>query len=200
MMKLLFSSDKKKVLHEKEAVKKKEKNEVDKSVIELMPIKLYDQENKCYILEDGRCMDFLQINSKDLDNVSDDEIQFDMMKFEKLYKTYMDDVKIIFMNFPCSTLDQQNYLIRKLELTDEPKKKYWLERKLKEEIWIEKNKSAREFYMMFFSASVGEHDRNRRKIQHTLKSGVDGLVSEIDFEKKNQILAKLANKNIVIGR
>lgn len=170
----------------------------EKSMTDLIPIRRYDRTKGYYILEDGTCMDLFQVRTKDLVNASDDDVEYDCMKFAKFYKTYADDIKIISLNYPCNTNKQQEYLRKKLESTNTPNKRYWINRKLEEEIWIEENKSTREFYLMCFSPSEENMDKNRRKIISTLQPGTDGLIIQMPFEKKEQILYKLNNKNAML--
>lgn len=82
---------------------------VRKSITDIIPIREYDTENGCYRMKDGKYMDLVQINSKDLVNSSADEVEYDCLKFAKLYRLYEDDIKLIVMNFPCDTKKQQAY-------------------------------------------------------------------------------------------
>lgn len=169
----------------------------DRGMADLIPIRRYDRANGYYILEDGTSMDLFQVRAKDLINASDDEVEYDCMRFAKFYKTYADDIKIVSLNYPCNTARQQEYLRKKLENTNNPNKRYWINRKLEEEIWIEENKSTREFYFMCF-ASCENMDKNKRKIISTLQTGTDGLIIPMTPEKKEQILYKLNNKNAML--
>lgn len=196
---IYFLAANKKKSGKKETVESSEEDRSgEKSMADLIPVRSYDRTKEYYIFTDGTCMDLFQVRTKDLINASDDEVEYDCMKFAKFYKTYADDIKIISLNYPCSTAKQQEYLRKKLESTNNPNKRYWLNRKLEEEVWIEENKSTREFYLMCFEQSEENMDKNRRKIISTLQTGTDGLIIQMPFEKKEQILYKLNNKNAML--
>lgn len=190
------------------AAKKKEDKVVDpaeemaneKSMTELLPIRYYDYQYECYRMQKDQCMDILKIRDKDLLSMSPEEVQFDCMIYTKFYKIYAGDVKLISMNFPVNTSEQIIYLENKLETEQNPRRKKWLRIKLNEELNLQKNGSAREYYLMYFSEDEKIHEKNKSSILQTLKNGQESLVMEMDFNKKNQIIEKLTNKNVVIGR
>lgn len=88
---------------------------VRKSIQELIDVQGYDRENNCYRMKDGSYMNIIQITSKDLVNSSDDEVEYDCLRFARLYKLYAEDIKIITMNFPCDTTEQQYYIEHKMQ-------------------------------------------------------------------------------------
>ena len=52
---------------------------------------------------------YYSIKHKGLVSASNDDIEYDIMRYIKLYKMYADDIKIVAMNFPCRTGKQQEY-------------------------------------------------------------------------------------------
>ena len=177
---------------------REKKGPVTRTVLDNIPICRYDEAEGCYILKDGSCMDLLMVNSKDLVTSSTDEIEYDCLKFGKLYKTYGGDMKLVALNFPCNTASQQRYMKHKIKTAKNQVFKAWLEKKQRELIALEKNNTSREFYIMFFSRSVEAHQSDIATIQTVLRSGRDGLVSKIPEEKKHQILYKLCNKSSMV--
>lgn len=173
------------------------KKSPDKWTGDLIPIKAYDMDEDVYILDKGY-MDILMIRSKDLTSANEDEVEYDCLKFAKLYKVYGDDLKLISMNFPCNTLKQQEYFRAKMEKAGNEVFKAWCKKKLDELIYLEKTTS-REFYLMFFSKNLEKHKKNLATIFSTLGSGRDGLIGKIDAEKKHKILYKLNNKNALVS-
>ena len=75
-----------------------------------LPIIDFDEELQLPIMEDGSFCDFLEIITKDLQNISEDQLQIDKLMWEKLFDTYPDDLKIVSFSFPASTMQQQRYL------------------------------------------------------------------------------------------
>lgn len=173
------------------------KKKLDKWAGELIPIRSYDTDKDVYILDKG-CMDILMIRSKDLTSANEDEVEYDCLKFAKLYKVCGADLKIISMNFPCNTLKQQEYFRRKMETASNEVFRTWCGKKLDELSYLERTTS-REFYLMFFSKDMEGHEKNMATIFGTLGSGRDGLIDRIDPDKKHKIIYKLNNKNALVS-
>lgn len=159
----------------------------------------YDDRLECFIMKDKTYMDLIQINTKDLVSSSDDEVEYDLMKFAKLYKMYADDLKIVVMNFPCKTGKQQEYFSHKLKETDNEIYRRFLQRKLDELVWLEKNDMMREYYYMIFGKKETEIKSNRDLIFNTIGNGKNGLSQKIDKEKKMQICERLNNKCFLVS-
>lgn len=177
--------------------KQKQPARIKKSVQELIPILDFNMEKGFYFTQDG-CMDLLQITSKDLINSSSDEVEYDCLKFAKLYKTYEADLKIIALNFPCSTDRQQEFLNYKMQHTTNAVYQSYLKRGLDELDWIGRHDTTREYYFLIFAKDEEELEKNRITLQSILGTGRNGLLKLIPLEKKQQILYKLSNKSSVI--
>ena len=93
---------------------KANKTHVSDTVKDIIDIYFYDDKLKCFIKKDKTYMDIIQINTKDLVSASNDDIEYDIMRYIKLYKMYADDIKIVAMNFPCRTGKQQEYFRHKI--------------------------------------------------------------------------------------
>lgn len=184
--------DKKKRGPEREREKVDTVNEL---IIKILPYADYDTLHDCVLYREGGCMDLLQVVTKDLENASPDTVLYDIAKFEKLLKKYPDDIKVIGTNFPSSTSEQQEYLRHKISVTKNEIQKKWLNKKLEELIWIENNRTNREFYYMFWGKDVDEIIKRREIFLSTLGTDKNGLVSIMDRDKKIAILNSLNNKN-----
>lgn len=165
-----------------------------KKVTDLIEVVGYDTENRCYLMKEDRYMDFMQVQSKDLNSASSDEVEYDILKFCKVYRLYEDDIKLVVMNFPCNTKEQQAFLKRKKDQTTNPVFRKYLGRQIEELAWLEKNRTTREYYFMLFADSVEDLEENKRTLKAVLHTGKDGLLSEITDQKKHQILYRLNNK------
>ena len=99
-------------------------------------------------------MDIIQIRTKDLNSIDMDERSFEKGQIMKLLRMMGSDCKIIALNYPCNTQEQQRFLAYKIQTTHNKQFQYWLEKSRKELEWLEKNKTFREYYLMFFSESV----------------------------------------------
>lgn len=165
------------------------------SILSLLPIKSYNEEAKSFVYYDGTMMDMLKIVSKDWNNKSQSDIEFELVKWAKFYRIYADDIKIVTLNFKCHTQSQQKYLQRKIDQQKNLQLKSHLERKLREVEYLENNNTNREFYMLYYGESAESLEKNRLNIMNTLGTS---MINEMPVDKKIQILYKIANKCSVI--
>ena len=121
----------------------------DRSILERIPI--IREWNGYFKLKDGSSLDILELRCKDLERVSDDELELDIMYFSKLYKNCTADLKIVSLNFPTDTIPQQRYFRRKLESTKNHVFRSHLGQCLQEAEWIQKHRTKREYYLFVFS-------------------------------------------------
>lgn len=76
----------------------KNKKSTKKSILEIVPIREIT-ENGYFRMDDGKVMELLQIQTKDVINTSADEIEYDCIKYAKFYRLYSDFYIIIFIIF-----------------------------------------------------------------------------------------------------
>ena len=167
----------------------------EKQMTELIPYASYDEAQQYYLFGDGTITNFFQINPKDIYNLDDDERLLDNYKFEKFYKTHAGDIKIIALNIPEDTSEQQRYFTHKLEKCTNPIYRTRLDRYYKEVKYIEDNFFMREFFLQVFCETDEEYRKVYDRIHSILGVGIRGLISIINKEKKDYILEKLGNKN-----
>lgn len=179
---------------------KTKSSDIDKSILELIPIGDYDFKNECFLYNDGSCMDIFQIRSKDLADTSQEERDFMKMKFSKWYRKYAQDIKLIMMNFPCNTKVQRDYFEYKLENTINEKRKKWLRKNIAELEWIEKNRTEREFYCMYWGKDIEELLKNREIHVENLGTSKMGYMNFISPVKKENIIFKYNNACSLISQ
>lgn len=163
-----------------------------RKMTELIPITQYLDDVDCFKLKEGN-LDLLEINTKDLFNCSEEEIEYDVIKFARLYKTYKDDLKIVAMNFPCSTSQQQKYIQRKINNTTNIVLKERLMIKLHDLQEVERKCTAKEYYLFVFSQNEQDHYLNKGQILQAMENGRERMISEMPKEKKINILFKINN-------
>lgn len=88
---------------------KKTKKGSVKTCLDLLPIKYYDDDFAAFKTSDGY-MDIKQIISRDIENMSDDELQLELINLTKAFKTVGIDMKFVSMNFPLNTAKQRSVL------------------------------------------------------------------------------------------
>lgn len=177
---------------------KEQPEKISRSVLETIPIVRYMPDCQCYLLKDNSYMDIVQIRTKDLNSIDADERSYDMGRIMKMFRMLGSDCKIIALNYPCNTQEQQKYLAHRIQQTHNKQYQYWLEKSRKELEWLEKNKTFREYYLMYFSGTLEMQHKNLNVILESLGTGVDGLAIVIDAKKKHNILFKLSNQTNVI--
>ena len=174
----------------KEKAKKEEKISIPKITAELLPFVCIDK--GLFYMSDKSYADIMQIVTKDLISASESEIEFDMLQFEKFYKMYAADCKIIGINCPTDTKRQQQYFQHKINTAEKPFYREILQTKYDELVDVNLYYTDREYYLMIFCPSYEKYLEARNIITVTLKNV--GLISDISVEKKIVILTKLCNK------
>ena len=101
-----------------------------KSTTELLPFVGIDK--GLFLMRDNSYMDIFKLVTKDLISASESEIELDMLQFEKFYKMYAVDCKMIGINFPTDTKRQQQYYQRKIDSTNNPLFRRFLQTKYEE--------------------------------------------------------------------
>lgn len=195
---VLNKSRRRERIEKEEGYQMKKGKKVKKSILEKIDVAEYLEEGY-YRMKDGTYMNLVQINSKDLINSSADEVEYDCMKFAKLYKLFENDLKLVVLNFPCDTKEQQAYLQRKINATNNQMYRKFLQQKYDELVWLAKNNTTREYYYMVYAETQEEMQKEMLTLKSTLHLGNDGLLLEIPEEKKHKILYRLYNKNSLVA-
>lgn len=178
--------------------KKKDSKEEVKTVLDVLPIRFYDEDLGGFLLEDGSYMDLYEIVPSDRSNLQGDELDYNVMNFTRFLRLYSADIKFISMNFPISTSPQRRHLEKRLEKCTDMVRKLWLEREINELALLDQNIMRREYYLMYFSNDAESFIKNKTNIKKYVGYGRNKLVDEIDMEKKIQISTKLCNMNTLI--
>ncbi len=164
---------------------------VPKSTAEILPFLGIDKD--IFLMRDKSYMDIFQIVTKDLISLSETETEFDMLQFEKFYKMYAHDCKIVGINFPTDTKRQQQYYQHKINTADNPIYKEILQTKYEELIDVNLYCTDREYYLIIFCKTYERYLEAANIMTVTLKNV--GLISEISVDKKINIITKLCNKS-----
>ena len=160
----------------------------------------YNQDYQCFEMDDGAnhwYANLMEILTKDIINAAPDEIDYDIAKITKFNKLEYEPYKIIAMNFPCSTNGQQGYVQRKISRTNNVHFQEFLQDSLKELEWIQKQKTKREFYLMYFSDSLD----GIKKLDADMKIAVNKseiLFEDMTFEKKLQVFYRINNPSTIM--
>lgn len=186
------------MLKKKSKKEEKEKIKIEPTVKDVFPLQYYDEEVEAFLFGNGLYMDLLEVVSKDRVNSDNDEIEFDVLNLAKFYKTNSEAIKWISLNFPVDTKVQREHKEKILERTNDPVRKLWLKRQIREMIKIDQNIQKRESYLQIFANSKTSLIKQRDKVIISLGRGRSGILKEISKEKKFSILYKLNNMSSVI--
>lgn len=177
--------------------KKKEnmENEVKKEKLlrqtpSLLPFLQVHEE---YILLKDGAMEMFQIESKDLYSRNDDDLRFLLMGSARFYRSYYDDVKIIAMNFPSNTEEQRKYWLDKREKTEDNIRLGFINRKLFELDFLEKERTNREFFMFIYAENEQQIAEKRKQVIRDMQQVFP--LQELSIQKKKDVLFVLNNQN-----
>lgn len=174
-------------------MRKKNQKQIVKTNLDIFPIRCYDEDMKAFVLEDGSFLDIIERMADDVDNMLEDEVQYEMLHFARFLKTYEEDIKLLSMNFPTDTINQQRAIQQKAESTNSPVKKRWLMRSLDELKRVDAGTRVREYYFVILSRDEKMHYENLKRLQ------LQGeRLRELPLSKKTQIIYKLCNPNSII--
>ncbi|MGL4483770.1 MAG: hypothetical protein ACRCUS_02375 [Anaerovoracaceae bacterium] len=146
----------------------------------------------------GKYLDILKIVCRDIYSASEEELEYDNLCFDKLYKTFPGDLKEVAVNFLTDTSASQEYILDKIKKTKNPIFLAQLKQKKRELEEIAKTKTNREYYLFFYSKNIEEYRDNLIVINKALARGYYPLIQSISIEKKVEILKKLNNINSLV--
>lgn len=181
--------------------KKKSMTRVNKGgVLSLIPIRKYDYDLNAFVLTDGRYMGIEKIIARDIENMSDDELDMELLNLIKIYKTALFDIKFVSMNFPLNTQKQKDVLLRHKEKAEDNVKIKWIDRQIEELSRAESGVLTREFYVFYFGKNKSAYEKNKDLLSRYMGSGYLKLTESLTLSEKIQILNKLSNMNTTLSR
>lgn len=186
----------------KSLMRKKEKRrdpQNEKQYVEsLLPVVAKDEQTEAFYMEDGTLVDMFAIITKDLNSASSDELTFDKYLWEKLYKTYADDLKIIGLYFHPDTSEQQSYMDELLGRTESPVLRRIIKEKKEELAFVgtEDVYMEMQFYLLFFAKNKTDYREKVINIYSLLNQGFLPSIETVSQERKIQIFYQLLNKNM----
>lgn len=188
--KLKIKQEKKAKRQEQKELKKEMKNTLP-STRKVLPFIDIDEDD-VFITKQGY-LDIYQINTRDTSNLSDDERKVYVYSFIAFLRNFVEDFKIIIMNFPVNTVKQQEYIEGRIADCKNEIFINYLEEELEKLRFMEKHRNNKEFFLMVFMKNENERDNMMKKIE--LVQNIAVPLRQLDLEKKIKILFKLNNMN-----
>lgn len=161
---------------------------------DLLPFAQYKDD--CFHLRNGTYLDYVKVICKDVLSLSQENRDAINYTFEKFYKTYAPDIKLIGSNMPVDTTANQNYLNLKIDKCNNPIQKQFLEEELSYEKVAQEIITERQFYIAFFFKSLQERQDGITDCLQTL--GEHFLVELLNQAEKETIVFQLCNKNVPV--
>lgn len=177
--------------------KKEKKPQVKASIADISPIVDMTDDGLIELRDEQGYFDIFQLDSKDIYSMNQEEANFDIFNLAYFYQAFHDSIKIISMNFPVSTVQQQVFLEKKInECTNELYKKF-LNQKLKELQFLEWGRTNREYYIFIYGDNQLVVKERIAAVKRYLQRSTPLL--EVKKEKKIEVLFKLNNQNAKLG-
>lgn len=146
-----------------------------------------------YILLKDGVMEIFQVGSKDLYSLNDEDLRFLLMGSARFYRSYSDDIKIIAMNFPSNTEKQKEYWLNKRDKTEDDIRLGFINRKLFELDFLEKERTNREFFLFIYAKNEQQLNERRKQVIRDMQQVFP--LQELSIQKKKDVLFVLNNQN-----
>lgn len=178
--------------------KKEKKPQVPRTVLNVLPIRSYDDNLEAFRLSDKSYMDIMQIIPRDLRNIADDELDAEIYNFLKILRTVGCDLKLISVKFPLNLEQQKKIHRHHMDNAGDEVRLKWLERQYREMETAEAKVSTLYFYLAFFGKNRDEFIKNKEDVMKYAGIGQWRLAEEISYEQKLNICNKLNNMNTLV--
>ncbi|HDX9536203.1 TPA: hypothetical protein ROX87_005750, partial [Bacillus thuringiensis] len=154
-------------------------------------------EDGIFELKNEEFLEILQVEGDDMFSKNTDEQAFVIFSHAYFYQAYKQSIKLVFLNFPCQTTEQQRYIEKKIKECTSPLYERILNQKLKELQFLEWGRTNREAFLFIYGETeliVKERvDAAKRYIKRSTE------LLEVDEEKKLELMFKLFNQNAKLG-
>lgn len=160
--------------------------------IDLTELDFYELSNADGLTTDGY-LEVLQLTSKDVYALNQEDIDKDIIQFAYFNQWFVHDYKIVPLNFPEDTSEQQRQVLK--GINNPVKQAYvpFLQQKLEELKFIESERTNREYFMLLYAEDEYTLLTRVKQVQGLLRNSFPA--KRISMEKKMNIVYKLMNLN-----
>lgn len=183
-------SKRQKEKEKQEKIKKKREGKMMRQTPYILPfLQIHDD----YILMKKGVMDIVQIDTKDLHSLNDVDLQYLLYSKTRFLRSYYQSYKEVYLNFPSNTEKQKEYWLKKREQTDDPLRLKFINRKLFEFDFLEKERTNREFFLFIYAD-------NKQQLEERKAFATRGMLTSFPLKslsknKKQDVLFLLCNQN-----
>lgn len=143
-------------------------------------------------LKDGY-MDILQIRTKDLYAMNDTDLNILMLNETKMLRSFGDAFKEVVLNFPSNVEKQRRYWLKKKEQTNDPFRLSYIERKLFEFDFIERERTNREYFVFLYAKTQDALEQKRQSMTRARQNSFP--LMKLSKKKKQDVLFLLNNQS-----
>lgn len=160
-------------------------------ILSVFPIRDYLEAEGYFLTGDNAIINLFQIQGKSYYDAADDEIENLVFSNSRLLQRLADDIKIISMNYPTNTKQQQEFISYMLKKPELERYSEMLTEKLESLQALEQNTTDRQAFLMVFAKDKGRYE----EITRLLSGNSYFVVRPIGREKKENIIFQLNNMN-----
>lgn len=168
--------------------KRDKKKRVLMNITEILP---FQRINHGVIHLKKGVMDILKITTRDLYTLTEEELQHMLLAESAFLRSYTAPFKVIALNFPSRVDEQKQYWLKKKEATTNEIRNQFIERKLFEFDFLERERTNREFFLFVYAEDQSQLDERKALIIRSKQQSFP--IQEISSEKKKDILFMLNN-------
>jgi len=176
-----------------EKKRKKEKVKLKSSFADIAPYVDITANGYIELSDDAGFLEIVQLTSKDIFSLNEEDKNKNIYTLAYFFQWYLDDLKIIPLNFPVDTSVQQQHIMRKMENSTKREYLPHLQERLEELQFIEQERTNREYFMLIFGEDELTLQRKTKHVERLLHLVLP--VIHLEEEKKISILYKLFNLN-----
>ena len=167
----------------------KKKNKVSRSILDILPFVKMDD----YIHLKNGCLQVFEIESKDIFSMSESQVNSSIFDFQIFLRAYSSDFKLVVMDFPVNTKNQQEFIEYKLmNCKNELYAKFLIDR-LDELRDLESNSRNTEYFVFIFGKDEVSLKENIASFNRLFKNVSN--VYDVEYNKKEKIIYRLNNMN-----
>ncbi|WP_235817470.1 hypothetical protein [Gracilibacillus timonensis] len=146
-----------------------------------------------YILLKEGVMDIFQVETKNIHALNDADLNYLLLNRAQFLRSYFRSFKEVILNFPTNTEVQRAYWVKKQQQAKNVSRLKYIEQKLFEFEYLERERYNREFFMFIYADDKEELEDRKNDCRQGMQSSFP--LRELPKNKKEQILFLLNNQN-----
>lgn len=162
------------------------------SILDLIPLKKpADTGRTGFEMENGSYMNIYKINSYDYNSATDAELLTHIYSWDKFYRTFSNDCKIVAINMPIVVASNIRYIIHKYQRIQNPLYREALSTFLEEFRQELRDREDKQFYIFLYAKDYDEMLKINARFEGSMVS--EGYAAVIPYKQKLQVFQKYSN-------